>query len=127
MAKSPGRNLYRRGPVYWARVQIAGRDVRQSLRTSDRAEALKRLTAILKDAERIRFGEDARHRYEEAVVAWAESGFGGEQRIDGWFYTLSDKGQRTAREIRANSTPHVDGVASDDAPRSADTAQDIAE
>lgn len=77
MAKGAGRNLYRRGAAYWARVQIAGRDVRQSLRTSNRAEALKRLEAILKDADRIRFGEDARHKYEDAVVAWAESGFGG--------------------------------------------------
>lgn len=77
MAKSSGRNLYRRGTTWWARVQIAGRDVRQSLRTSDRAQALKRLEAILKDAERIRFGEEARHRYEDAVVLWAETGFGG--------------------------------------------------
>src|SRR5690606_8263246 len=77
MAKGAGRNLYRRGSTYWARIQIAGRDVRQSLRTSDRSQALKRLEALLKDAERIRYGEDARHRYEDAVVLWAESGFGG--------------------------------------------------
>jgi integrase/recombinase XerD len=77
MAKGAGRNLYRRGSTYWARVQIAGRDVRQSLRTSNRAEAVKRLETILKDAERIRFGEEARHKYEDAVVLWAESGFGG--------------------------------------------------
>lgn len=77
MAKSAGRNLYRRGATYWARVQVAGRDVRTSLRTSNRAEAIERLKAILKDAERIRFGEEARHKYEDAVVLWAESGFGG--------------------------------------------------
>lgn len=77
MAKSAGRNLYRRGAVFWARIQVAGRDVRTSLRTSNRAEALDRLKAILKDAERIRFGEEARHKYEDAVVLWAESGFGG--------------------------------------------------
>lgn len=77
MAKSAGRNLYRRGATYWARIQIAGRDVRQSLRTGNRAEAVKRLEKLLKDAERIRFGEEARHKYEDAVVLWAESGFGG--------------------------------------------------
>lgn len=77
MAKSAGRNLYRRNGVYWARVQIAGRDVRKSLRTSNRAEAVKRLEGILADADRIRFGDDARHKYEDAVVLWAESNFGG--------------------------------------------------
>jgi integrase len=77
MAKSAGRNLYRRGQTYWARVQIAGRDVRRSLRTSNRADAIKRLEAMLKDAERIRYGEDVRHKYEDAVVLWAESNFGG--------------------------------------------------
>ena len=77
MAKSAGRNLYRRGATWWARVQIAGRDVRRSLHTSDRAQAQKRLETILKDAERIRFGDEPRHKYEDAVVLWAESGFGG--------------------------------------------------
>lgn len=77
MAKSAGRNLYRRSGIFWARVQIAGRDVRKSLRTGNRAEALKRLDGILKDAERIRFGDEPRHKYEDAVVIWAESGFGG--------------------------------------------------
>lgn len=89
MAKGAGRNLYRRGQTYWARVQIAGRDVRQSLRTSNRAEALKRIEKILKDAERIRFGEEARHKYEEAVIAWAESGFGGVKPSSAHRYQVS--------------------------------------
>lgn len=77
MAKSAGRNLYRRGSTYWARIQVAGRDVRRSLHTSDRAEAQRKLKTILNDAERIRFGEEGRHKYEDAAVAWAEAHFGG--------------------------------------------------
>lgn len=72
-----GRNLYRRGGTYWARVQIAGKDVRRSLRTSNRAEALKRLQGIMQDADRMRFGEGPRRRYSEVVGAWADAGFGG--------------------------------------------------
>lgn len=77
MSKRTGSNLYRRGATWWARVQIAGRDVRRSLHTSDRAEAQKRLKAVLADADRIRFGDEGRHTYQEAVLAWAQSGFGG--------------------------------------------------
>lgn len=89
MAKSAGRNLYRRNGVYWARVQIAGRDVRKSLRTSNRADAIKRLDGILKDAERLRFGDDVRHKYEDAVVLWAESGFGGVEPSSAHRYQVS--------------------------------------
>lgn len=89
MAKSTGRNLYRRGQTYWARVQVGGRDVRKSLRTSNRADAVKRLEALLKDVERIRFGEDARHKYEDAVIAWAESGFGGVKPSSAHRYQVS--------------------------------------
>lgn len=77
MAKSARSNLYRRGTTWWARVQIAGRDVRRSLHTSVRSEAAERLKAILKDAERIRHGDEPRHKYEDAVVLWAEGNFGG--------------------------------------------------
>lgn len=89
MAKSSERNLYKRGQTYWARVQVGGRDVRKSLRTSSRAEAKKRLDAILKDADRIRFGEETRHRYEDAVIAWAESGFGGVKPSSAHRYQVS--------------------------------------
>lgn len=40
-------NLYTRNGVYYARIQISGRELRQSLRTSNRAEAGKRLKAML--------------------------------------------------------------------------------
>lgn len=82
-------NLYWRGGVIWARIQIAGREVRRSLFTSDRAEARRKLATIKRDAERIRFGEDGRHKYEEAVVAWAEAGFGGVKESSAHRYRVS--------------------------------------
>ena len=39
------RNLYKRGATWWGRVQVAGSEHRRSLRTSDRAEAVRRLKA----------------------------------------------------------------------------------
>jgi integrase len=70
-------NLYRRdgSPYWWARVQINGRDVRRSLRTTDRAVAKRRLKAILDDASRERAGEaprSARPTWQDAVVRWHE-------------------------------------------------------
>jgi integrase/recombinase XerD len=63
-------NLYRRGRTWWGRVQVAGRDVRRSLRTRDRAEAARRLKAWLEEVSRRRWGEE-RHSWKEAVVKWA--------------------------------------------------------
>jgi integrase len=65
----PG-NLYKRGRTWWGRVQVAGRDVRRSLRTRDRAEAVRRLKAWLEEVSRRRWGEE-RHSWKEAVVKWA--------------------------------------------------------
>jgi integrase/recombinase XerD len=69
-----GDNLYRRGNGTWyARVQVRGRDIRRSLRTASRPEAVKRLKAILEQAEHIRFHGEARHTWNEAVVEWAKA------------------------------------------------------
>ena len=65
-------NLFRRGNVWWARAQVAGRDVKRSLRTTDRAEARKRLKAWLEELSHIRFFGEARPTYKDAVVRWAE-------------------------------------------------------
>jgi integrase len=64
------RNLYRRGDVWWGRVQVAGAEHRRSLRTSDRAEAAKRLKAWKAELEcRCHFGI-ARHSWQEAVTRY---------------------------------------------------------
>jgi integrase/recombinase XerD len=67
-------NLVKRNGVWYARIQVRGRDVRRSLRTSSRAEAKKRLPAVLAQAEHFRFYGEARHTWKEAVVEWASSG-----------------------------------------------------
>ncbi len=67
---TPPKNLYKRGSVWWARVQVAKRDVRRSLQTSSRSEALKRLKAVLEDAQHIRFYGEARQRWHNAVLEW---------------------------------------------------------
>lgn len=41
-------NLYQRGNVWYARIQVAGIDKRQSLQTTNRAEAKRKLKAYLK-------------------------------------------------------------------------------
>lgn len=43
------KNLYQRGGVYYARIQVAGAERRVSLKTKDRAEASRRLKGFLAD------------------------------------------------------------------------------
>lgn len=65
-------NLFKRGEIWWGRVQFAGRDIKRSLRTRSRAEARRRLEAWLTDVERARWTGEARHTFKEAVVKWTE-------------------------------------------------------
>jgi integrase len=73
-------NLYRRGDNWWARVQISGRDHRQSLRTTDQREAKRRLKSLIDNAGRLRAGipqETDGPVWEEAVVRWSDLHMGG--------------------------------------------------
>ena len=65
-------NLYRRGDIWWARIQVRGRDVRRSLRTTSVVEAKARLKKMLDDIEHLRFFGEERVTWKAAVVAWAE-------------------------------------------------------
>lgn len=58
--------LYRRGKVYWARAQRAGREHRRSLKTADRAIAERRLRQWLADLDAIAWGDKPRRTFEEA-------------------------------------------------------------
>lgn len=51
MADSIPPNLYQRDGIWWARIQVRGRDVRRSLRTGVKAEAKQRLKALLAEAQ----------------------------------------------------------------------------
>jgi integrase/recombinase XerD len=66
-------NLKQRNGIWYARVQVRGRDIRRSLRTTSRAEAKKRLEKILKEAEQFRFSGETRHTWKEAVVEWSKA------------------------------------------------------
>lgn len=63
-------NLYKRGGTWWGRTKVQGRDHRRSLRTSDRAEAKKRLETWLKEFDHARFHGEQRHTYIEMVGKW---------------------------------------------------------
>jgi integrase/recombinase XerD len=64
------KNLYRRGTVWWGRVQVAGTEHRRSLRTRDRAEAGKRLKAWKAELERAGHFGIVRHSWQEAVTRY---------------------------------------------------------
>ncbi len=66
-------NLYKRDGVWYARIQVQGRDIRRSLRTASRAEAKKRLATVLEQVSHFRSYGEARHRWKDAVVEWANS------------------------------------------------------
>ncbi len=75
MSFSEGENLYQRNGVWWARVQVNGRDIRRSLRTPSRPEAQRRLRKLLKEAEDARAAGVLPERprtWQDAVVRWSE-------------------------------------------------------
>lgn len=67
---SKDRNLYKRGGTYYARVKVAGRDQRRSLRTGSKAVALKKLRKILGEVDHVREHGHERHTWKAAVVEW---------------------------------------------------------
>jgi integrase len=74
----PASNLYQRNGIWWARVRIAGREVRRSLRTPHRAEAVKRLKPLLAEAETVRADPvraTGERTWVEAVERYMQVGF----------------------------------------------------
>ncbi|MGE0652042.1 MAG: tyrosine-type recombinase/integrase [Alphaproteobacteria bacterium] len=66
-------NLYRRGGVWWGKIQVARRVYRRSLRTSDRAEARRRLDLWRKETVRAAAFGDNRLSWKDAVVRYTTS------------------------------------------------------
>ena len=66
------KNLYRRGVIWWGRVQVARTEHRRSLRTRDRAEAIKRLKAWRTDLERAAHFGIVRYSWREAVTRYVQ-------------------------------------------------------
>lgn len=72
--KRGGENLFQRNGTWYTRVEVRGRDIRRSLRTTVLAEAKARRQKMLKAAEHFRvYGED-RHLWKEAVMLWTKEG-----------------------------------------------------
>jgi integrase len=59
--------VYRRGKVYWARVQRQGREYRRSLKTENRKVAERRLRSWLDDLDAIAWGDKPRRTFDEAA------------------------------------------------------------
>jgi len=76
----PDLKIEKRGTVYYASGTIAGRRIRQSLKTGDRATA-KEQAAILQARlwKRHSYGEEAVRTFEEAALSYLEAG--GETRF----------------------------------------------
>lgn len=64
-------NCYRRGDTIWARLTVAGREHRSSLRTTDPKEAAVRIRLWRQQIERASFGGEATPTWKAAVVRWS--------------------------------------------------------
>lgn len=69
---SAGR-LYRRGETWWGRIRLAGREHARSLRTSDRAEARRRLKSWHDELTRVHVAGLTRLSWEDAVLRYTDS------------------------------------------------------
>lgn len=66
MPKDSDHNLYQRGGIWYARIQVRGQELRESLHTDDRREARKRRDRWLGQVNQHTYGEP-RHRWQDAV------------------------------------------------------------
>lgn len=65
-------NLYKRGRIFYARVTVNGEEQRESLKTSHREEAERRLEKWL--ADRSPYHGTIRHTFREAAALWLDAG-----------------------------------------------------
>lgn len=68
-------NIYKRGETWWGRVWVGGQEHRRSLRTTDQAEAQRRVEAWRQEVEAGRVGGTS---YKQAVIHWHEASAGDE-------------------------------------------------
>ena len=77
-----GECLYRNGHgVYFAWFSVRGKQLKRSLKTSDKELARRRLGELRKIAARLHGLEDRNLRFEEVVKAWLESIEGSNDRM----------------------------------------------
>lgn len=69
-------NVYKRGPVYWGRFFVAGREYRRSLRTTDESTARERFKE--EKSRLIAEASDQSPSWRQAVVVWSQTVLTGE-------------------------------------------------
>ena len=68
-----GECLYRTGKgVYVALIKVKGKQIKRSLKTSDRSLANRRLSELREKAQRLHGAENKNIRFEELAVSWLE-------------------------------------------------------
>ena len=70
MPKDPDHNLYQRGGIFYARTQVRGQELRESLHTAHRPEARRRRDRWLEQVNQQAYGEE-RHRWQDAAGKYA--------------------------------------------------------
>lgn len=63
-------NLYRRGKTWWARVQVRGKEIRRSLHTKNRADAIARLSTWLHEVNQSAHTGKVRVLWQQAVLCY---------------------------------------------------------
>jgi len=66
-------NLYKRGKVWWGRIQVAGKEYRGSLQTRDRGEARKRFEKWREEVGRAKFYGAQRLKWDDAVLLYKDT------------------------------------------------------
>jgi len=95
-----GKHLYWRGDTIWAQIRVKGTLRRESLQTSNPAQAVERLKRVREDAERERAGLEPAKLFDDAVVAWDDVGLG----------VKSENARRRYRTSLRMLDPHFEGV-----------------
>lgn len=70
-------DIEKRGRVFWTRLWVDGREIRRSLRTSDRSEARKRAQALREQLTAEAWHGEKRHTWRDVVVLWHQTALQG--------------------------------------------------
>lgn len=65
-------SIYRRGTVWWGRVQRQGREIRQSLKTTAEGIAKKRLKAWIDELDSIAWGDKPRRLFDDLALKFID-------------------------------------------------------
>lgn len=92
--------IYKRGAVWWGRIQRNGREYRESLKTPSRAVAQKRLQEWIERLDAANWGDTPARTYDEAMLHF----------LTGHVPTLRTGSQRRYHTSARMLTPHFEGL-----------------